>query len=83
MVTGDEAPLRDAVMVALALDVTVPAVAVKVAEVAAAGTVTDAGTDKVALLEDRVTTVPPVGAALDSVTVQAVLPLEARLDAVH
>ena len=83
MVTGDELPLREAVIVALSLSVIVPAVAVKLAVVAVAGTVTDVGTVKRALLEDRLTAVPPVGAALDSVTVQEVLALEARLDAVH
>ena len=42
--TGDELPLREAVIVALALVAIVPAVAVKLAEVAVAGTVTEAGT---------------------------------------
>jgi hypothetical protein len=41
-----------------------PAVAVNVADVAAAGTLTEAGTGSAAvLLDDRVTTLPPVGAA--------------------
>jgi hypothetical protein len=50
------------------------AVAVKVAEDAAAGTVTEAGTvsTEVALLE-RATLEPPAGAALESVTVQVVV----------
>ena len=43
--------------------VNVPAVAVKVAEVAAAGTVTEAGTVRAELLLARVTVLPPVGAA--------------------
>ena len=42
---------------------------VKFAEVAPAGTVTLAGTVAAALLLDRVTTAPPAGAALASVTV--------------
>jgi hypothetical protein len=83
MVTGNEAVPREAVTVALALAVTVPAVAVKDAVVAAARTVTEAGTVRIALLEARVTVVPPVGAGFDSVTVQEVLALEARLEAVH
>jgi hypothetical protein len=83
MVTGTELPLREAVTVALALAVTVPAVAVKDAVVAVARTVTEAGTVRVALLEDRVTVVPSVGAGFDSVTVQEVLVLDARLGAVQ
>ena len=50
-------------MVALELLLMVPVVAVKVAEVAAAATVTDAGVVKAALLSDNVTLAPPVGAA--------------------
>ena len=48
--------------------------AVKVTEEAAAGTVTEAGTvtTEVALLE-RATLAPPVGAALEIVTVQVVV----------
>jgi hypothetical protein len=43
---------------------TVPEVAVNVADVAAAGTVTEAGTGSaVVLLDARATTLPPVGAA--------------------
>src|ERR1039458_7324097 len=42
--------------------VRVAAVAVKVAEVALAGTVTDAGTVSEVLLSESATTVPPVGA---------------------
>ena len=83
IVTGDELPLSEAVIVALALALIVPAVTVKLAVVAVAGTVTEAGTVKSPLLEDRLTAVPPVGAALDSVTVQEVLALVARLEAVH
>ena len=50
------------------------AAALKVAEAPAAGTMTDAGTVKAALLEEIATAVPPVGAAPESVTVQAILP---------
>ena len=52
--------------------------------VAAAGTATDAGTvnAEVALLE-RVTVEPPVGAALERVTVQVVVEDAARVVFVH
>ena len=83
MVTGEELPLSVAVMVALALLVIVPAAAVKVAVVEFAGTETEAGTVRAALLEDRATVVLPLRAAFDSVTVQVVLAFEARLEAVH
>ena len=63
---------------------TAAAVAVNVAVVAAAGTATDAGTvnAEVALLE-RVTVEPPVGAALERVTVQVVVEDAARVVFVH
>ena len=54
-------------------------VAAKVAEVAAAGTVTEAGAVRVALVLVRVTAAPPVGAACVSVTVQALEELGPRL----
>jgi hypothetical protein len=49
---------------------TVPAVAMKVALVAPAESVTEAGTVRLALLSDSVTAAPSVGAAFDRVTVQ-------------
>ena len=49
---------------------TVPAVAVKLAVVAPAVTVTDAGTVNAALFEESPTEDPPVKAARDRVTVQ-------------
>jgi hypothetical protein len=52
----------------------VPAVAVKEAVVAAAATVTLAGTIKLALLLVRATAEPPVGAGALKVTVQALVP---------
>jgi len=58
-----EALLSVAVTVALWVVVTVPAVAVKVAELAPAATVTEAGTVSNALLSQRATTLPPDGAA--------------------
>jgi hypothetical protein len=65
-----EEPEREAVMVAVLLAVMVAAVAEKEAEVAPAATVTEAGTEREALLSERVTTEPPAGAALLRVTVQ-------------
>ena len=50
-------------IVALELLLSVPVVAVKVAEVEVAATLTDAGTVKVELVFDNVTLAPPVGAA--------------------
>ena len=49
-----------------------PVVALKGADVAAAGTVMDAGTVRVALVFVRVTIAPPAGAAFVKVTVQVV-----------
>jgi hypothetical protein len=72
-------PLTEAVMVALWEDDTVPAVAVKVAVVAAAATVTEAGIVRTVLLSERATAVPPAGAVFDSVTVQVLVPFEFRL----
>jgi hypothetical protein len=65
------------------LAVTVPAVAWKVAVVAPAATATEAGTVSAALLSERLTVVPPVGAALDIATVQVDLPPEAMLVGEH
>ena len=63
--------------------VIVPAVAVKVAVVAPAATVTEAGTVNNALLLDSGTATPPDGAAPDKVTVQVELPALPRLDWLH
>ena len=52
---------------------TVPAVAVKLAAIAPAVTVTDAGIGRAALFEESPTVDPPVKAARDSVTVQVVI----------
>jgi hypothetical protein len=52
--------------------VTVPAVAVKFAVLAPAGTVTEAGTVRAGLFEAIATTEPPVGAGFDNVAVQIV-----------
>ena len=60
--------------------VIVPAVAVKVAVVAPAVTVTEAGTVNKGLLLDSGTATPPEGAAPEKVTVQVELPAVPRLD---
>jgi len=54
-------------------------VALKLADVAAAVTVTEAGTVRVALVLDTVTVAPPAGAALVNVTVQVLEELGPRL----
>ena len=74
-----EEPDREAVMTAELPTETVEAVAEKVAEVAPARTVIEAGTDKTALLFERATTAPPVGAARFNVTVQVAEVLELRV----
>src|SRR5512135_2320528 len=61
----------------------VPAVALKVAVVAPAATVTDPGTVSSVLFDDSVTAAPPVAAAFDSVTVQVLAALELRLAGAH
>ena len=56
----------------------------KVALVALAGTVTEAGNvRRLAIAPETATTAPPAGAALLKVTVQVVLALEDRVEAVH
>ena len=57
----------------------VPAVAVKVVEVAPTGTVIEAGTLSAAALLERETVVPLPGAALEMLTVQVVVALDARV----
>jgi hypothetical protein len=56
-----------------------PVVALKLALVAAAATVTEAGTVSAELPEERATADPPLGAPLERVTVQVLLAFEARL----
>jgi hypothetical protein len=63
----DEVP-SVAVTVAVWLEVMVPAVAVKVALLTPAATVTEAGVVSEALLSEIVSAVPPAGAALEIVT---------------
>ena len=60
-----------------------PAVAAKVAEVEAAGTVTAGVTGSAALLLDKDTEAPPLGAAWASVTVQVDLAPEVKLVGEH
>jgi len=67
------------VIVAVALLLTVPVVTLKVAEVAAAATVTDDGTVRVGLVFVRLTLAPPVGAGWVRVTVQVLKELATTL----
>jgi hypothetical protein len=69
-----EVELAEAETTAVASAVTALTVAAKVAVVAPAATVTDAGSETEALLSDNVTAVPPVGAATLKVTVQLDVP---------
>ena len=66
-------------MVALELLVRDPVVTAKVAEVAAAATVTDAGTVSVELVFDKATLAPPLGAGWVKLTVQVLEELDPRL----
>jgi len=70
-------------MVALWLLETVVVVALKVAVVAAAATVTEDGTVRVVFVLANVTTAPPVGAAWLRVTVQVVEELAPKLVGLH
>lgn len=72
-----------AVMVALWLEETVPAAAVKLAVVALAVTLTDAGTLTVDVLDEMFTLAPPLGAAVESVTVQVLLPFDDNMLGTH
>jgi len=63
--------------------VTVPAVALNVAEVAPDATLTDAGTVRVAFVFVRVTFSPPVGAICVSVTVQVLEAFAPRVVGTH
>jgi hypothetical protein len=78
-----EFPLRVAVIVAVWLAPTVPAVAVKVAVVAPLATVSEAGTDRAALLSESVTAAPPDAAACDKVTVQVEVPPDVTVAGAH
>ncbi len=60
-----------------------PAVALKFAEVAPDATLTEPGTVNAVTLLDRVTVMPPVPAACESVTVQVDVPPELRLAGLH
>jgi len=67
-------PLTVAVTVAMLLLGIVPAETGKLAVLLPAATVTEAGVDNTALLSERITTIPPAGAALFRVTVQMLTP---------
>lgn len=78
-----EPPFKAAVTTAVVLAVTVPAVAVKVAEVVEAATLTEAGTVSIELLSESATAAPPEGAAPESVTVQVLVPADANVAGVQ
>ena len=75
--------MREALTVTAWLAATEPAAAVKAAVEEPAAARTEAGTVKAALLEERVTVEPPVGAAWERVTVQAALELEGTVAGEH
>jgi len=78
-----ETPFRVALRVAVWLALMAPAVALNVVEVEPAATVAEAATGSMVLLLDRDTTVPPLGAAETSATVQVELAPEVRLVGEH
>jgi len=82
-VTGWDEPFRLAVTVAVWSESSVPVLAVNVAAVAVAGTLTEGGTVNVveALLESATTAL--LVDAFDKATVQVARELEARLFGVH
>ncbi len=83
MVAGLELPLYVAVTVAIRLLLNAPVVALKLAVVDPAATVTDAGTVSAAWLLLSDTDAPPVGAAFDNVTAQELVALDPRLVGLH
>jgi hypothetical protein len=84
IVMGRLDPFNAAVRIAVWLEVTAAAVAVKVAVVAVAATEIEAGTVRAAVaLLDSATVAPPVGAAWASVTVQVVVDEAARVVLAH
>lgn len=86
-VSATEAVMETAFKVAVMTDVCaveiVPAVAVKVADVAEAATKTEAGTVSIVLLLDKATVSPAAGAAALVVTVQVLVAPEASDVGVH
>jgi hypothetical protein len=78
-----ETPLSVAVTTAVWLADIVPATALNVALVLAAGIVTEAGTLSRVLLSDSVTVVPPAGAGPLNVAVHVLAPPEARVAGLH
>ncbi len=78
-----ELPLYEAVTTADWLAVIVPAVAVKLADIAPDATFTEEGTVSAATLLDRVTVIPLEPAACDSVTMQADAPPELKPVGLH
>ena len=83
MVAEVEEPPSEAERIAVWSVANTPVVTGKVKDVALAGTVMDAGVWSAGFLVERAMTVPAAGAAPVNVTVQVVLALEARVEAVH
>jgi len=71
------------VIVELPLLLTVPVEALKVAVVADAATLTEAGTLSIELLLDNLTLAPPLGAGWVKATVQVLDEFAPRLDGLH
>jgi hypothetical protein len=78
-----EAPLREAVMVAVCAEESVVVLTVNVTVVEFPATITEAGSANGAALSERETVVPPAGAGLEIVTVQVVFELAASFAAAH
>ena len=78
-----ELPLSEAVIVTVSVVQTVPAVALKVAVALPAGAVAETGIVRSELLSDNETAIPPVGAALDIVTVQVLAAPDANVAGLH
>lgn len=70
-------------IITVCLTVTVPAVAMKLAEVAPAATLTEAGTVNAAALLDSVTGIPPEPAGCEIVIMQVDVLPELRLVGLH
>ncbi len=78
-----ELPFSDDVMPATWVTITLPAVAVNVAFVAPAATITLEGTANAALLLESATEEPPAGAPAESVTVHVDVRPEATVEGVQ
>lgn len=78
-----EAPFSDADNAAACVELTEPAVAVKLALLDPAATITVLGTVSAALFEESATVAPPLAAAAEIVTVHEAAPPDATVDGEH